>query len=391
MAGRMLGQIAEIVMGQSPPGHMCNTVGEGTPLLNGPTEFGEPHPSPVQYTSSPTRFAHKGDLLFCVRGSTTGRMNWADQEYAIGRGVAAIRHKNGYKYQPYLRALVQYLLPELLGVATGSTFPSVSKPQLNQIECNIPDEPTQYAIANILGGFDDKIDLLRRQNKTLESIAQNLFKEWFVKFRVNGKQLPLDRRTGLPYGWKQGRLGDVAVNVREGVSVNRIQDNKYYVGLEHLERKHLALYNWSGTDKIVSNKSLFARWDILFGKLRAYFHKVCFAPIDGICSTDILVIRPKSTEYFSLCLMWFFDENVVRYSDASSSGTRMPRTSWNILVRYEIPIPDVNVVFEFNQLIIPMIAKIEKNIHTMKCLIRLRDLLLPRLMKGEIRAIMQKD
>ena len=122
-----LGDIAVITMGQSPKGVDCNEIQDGTPLLNGPTEFSGWHPYPTQYTTDPKRFAKEGDLLFCVRGSTTGRMNWAEQQYAIGRGIASFRHKLGKGYQAYLRALVEYKLPILLQSATGSTFPNVSK------------------------------------------------------------------------------------------------------------------------------------------------------------------------------------------------------------------------------------------------------------------------
>src|SRR5690606_11171786 len=102
-----LREIANIVMGQSPAGDTCNSHGVGIPLLNGPTEFGSHHPLPVQHTTAPNRFAEAGDLLFCVRGSTTGRMNWADQRYAIGRGIAAIHHKRGPRFQPLLRGLIE--------------------------------------------------------------------------------------------------------------------------------------------------------------------------------------------------------------------------------------------------------------------------------------------
>ena len=79
-----LGKVADIVMGQSPSGDTVSTEW-GIALLNGPTEFGAHHPTPVQFTTDARKRAQPGDILFCVRGSTTGRMNWADQEYAIGR------------------------------------------------------------------------------------------------------------------------------------------------------------------------------------------------------------------------------------------------------------------------------------------------------------------
>lgn len=75
----MLADQAEIVMGQSPKAVDVNSHGDGLPLLNGPTEFGASHPTPVQFTTKASKVCEGGDLLFCVRGSTTGRMNWADE------------------------------------------------------------------------------------------------------------------------------------------------------------------------------------------------------------------------------------------------------------------------------------------------------------------------
>ncbi len=177
-----LGDVAEIVMGQSPPGETCNAEGVGVPLLNGPTEFGSHHPTPVQFTTDARKRAVPGDVLFCVRGSTTGRMNWADREYAIGRGVAAIRHEKYPELQPFVRAVIEYELHGLLTQATGSTFPNVSAAQL----ASVPWPPLllseQRAIAHILGTLDDKIELNRKMNQTLEAIARAIFKSWFVDF-----------------------------------------------------------------------------------------------------------------------------------------------------------------------------------------------------------------
>ena len=96
-----LKDIAEIHMGQSPPIESCNNDQEGVPLLNGPTEFGSCYPSAVQFTTDVKRYSEVGDLLFCVRGSV-GKMNWSDQRYAIGRGLAAIRLKEGKKFSSFL-------------------------------------------------------------------------------------------------------------------------------------------------------------------------------------------------------------------------------------------------------------------------------------------------
>jgi type I restriction enzyme, S subunit len=177
-----LSDIAIVEMGQSPLGSTCSATPTRTPLLNGPTEFGPHHPTPEQWTTDPRKMARVGDVLFCVRGSTTGRMNWADQDYAIGRGIAAIRHKQGPEYQHFVRGVIESKLPYLLASATGSTFPNVSRTQLRELPCEIPPLPEQKAIAHILGTLDDKIELNRRMNETLEGIARAIFKSWFIDF-----------------------------------------------------------------------------------------------------------------------------------------------------------------------------------------------------------------
>ncbi|NDC89749.1 MAG: restriction endonuclease subunit S, partial [Bacteroidetes bacterium] len=177
-----LKDVADIVMGQSPTGETCNRDGTGLPLLNGPTEFGPMHPYPTQFTTDAKKKSNIGDLLFCVRGSTTGRMNWADQEYAIGRGIAAIRHRENQKLQPLVRAAIEVHLPALLQSATGSTFPNVSSPQLGAVPFPAVSMSEAESMAATLGALDDKIDLNRRMNETLEAMARALFKDWFVDF-----------------------------------------------------------------------------------------------------------------------------------------------------------------------------------------------------------------
>jgi len=133
-------EIATVVMGQSPEGDYCNNEQIGEPLLNGPTEFGNYSPKPVQWTTDGKKYCNKGDILFCVRGSTTGRMNWADQRYVIGRGLAAIRHKSNLSLNWYIKAILDNYLRDILSAATGSTFPNVGKDLLNGFKIVIPDE-----------------------------------------------------------------------------------------------------------------------------------------------------------------------------------------------------------------------------------------------------------
>ena len=182
--GRRLAEFAVITMGQSPPGNTVVSaagVPQGLPLLNGPTEFGPHHPTPVQSTTTVHKRAYPGDVLLCVRGST-GRMNWADQEYAIGRGIAAIRHRANEALQPFVRAVIEFGLPGLLAEATGSVFSNVSSSQLGALPYPNLAETEQLAIAHVLGTLDDRMESNRRMNETLESMARALFQSWFVDF-----------------------------------------------------------------------------------------------------------------------------------------------------------------------------------------------------------------
>src|SRR3989344_3788434 len=152
----LLGDIAHVVMGQSPQGENVNQDKIGYPLLNGPTEFGPDHPSPVQFTTDSKRLARAGDLLFCVRGSTTGRMNWADQDYSIGRGVASISSKSDRKLNSFIRGVIEYKLPDLLAGATGSTFPNVTAKHLECIGIEDYDEERAFKASTFLTVIDEK-------------------------------------------------------------------------------------------------------------------------------------------------------------------------------------------------------------------------------------------
>lgn len=145
-----LGDVCEITMGQSPIGTSYNSIGQGEPLLNGPTEFGSVHPTPVQWTTAPTNFAEPQDILFCVRGATTGRKNIADQRYCIGRGLAAIRGRQGQTTTEFLLFLLDTVTSALLRETAGSTFPNLPREKLERFEIPLPPLTEQKRIVAIL-------------------------------------------------------------------------------------------------------------------------------------------------------------------------------------------------------------------------------------------------
>lgn len=276
-----------------------------------------------------------------------------------------------------------------------------------------PDAAQRQNIVEILGSLDDKIELNRRTNETLEAMAQAIFRDWFVEFgptrrKIDGVTDPVeimgglvadpDRAReladlfparmgddGLPEGWRNGLLGDVAQPVGTSVLPSQIAPDTPYIGLEHMPRRSIALAEWEVASKVSSNKSAFCRGQILFGKLRPYFHKVGIAPVDGVCSTDVIVLDAITEHVRSLIVACVSTDEFVAFTDQGSTGTKMPRTSWGNMKKYQIALATDAVVASFATIASPLMDKIVASIHENRTLAATRDLLLPRLMSGEIR------
>ena len=266
-----------------------------------------------------------------------------------------------------------------------------------------PDE--RRAAACVLSALDDRITLLRETNATLEAIAQALFKSWFVDFdpvraKMEGRAPEgMDDATAalfpdaleetelgpVPRGWKTGTLGDVAQTARRQLQVSDLNADLNYVGLEHVPRKSLSLTEWGNAEGLESAKAAFAEGDILFGRLRPYFHKVVVAPFSGVCSTDILVCQPIRPEYSGVVTMHLFSEALIQYADRLSNGAKMPRVSWKDLAVYPISVPPPQVAEAYNKSLQSLMDRMKANIHQAQTLATLRDTLLPRLISGQLR------
>lgn len=182
-----LGDIAEIIMGQSPPGETYNNEGAGVPILNGPTEFTRTYPIPIQYTTKPVKFSKKGDILFCVRGSSTGRMNISDQVYCIGRGLAAISAKANASTE-FIYFLLLSISEEILRKAKdmGSTFPNVNSTDLKNKPIKIPPFDEQGRISTILRTVDEKLEILQEKKASYQQLKKSLMQQLLTgKLRVN--------------------------------------------------------------------------------------------------------------------------------------------------------------------------------------------------------------
>ena len=143
----------------------------------------------------------------------------------------------------------------------------------------------------------------------------------------------------IPDDWKIKTIGDIAELYRENFTpIN--DDIRPYIGLEHIGQGTLDLVGIGSSLDVKSNKLIFEKGNILFGKLRPYFKKVVLANFDGICSTDIFVIRPKNLDYYNKFIFYLFSSDIlVNLATSASEGTKMPRASWNFLKKQTFAIP----------------------------------------------------
>ncbi len=274
---------------------------------------------------------------------------------------------------------------------------------LSELTVPVPPVGHQRAIAGCLGALDDRIELNRRMTATLEAMARALFKSWFVDF--DPVRAKMERRaTGLPQDiadlfpsqlvdsemgeipetWSVGSLGDIATLRRSGVDPASVARDTPCIGLQHMPRQSIALSHWSEAGGISSRKSAFRAGDILFGKLRPYFHKVGLAPVDGICSTDIVVLKERKPGWSAFVLACVSSSAFVEHTSQTSTGTKMPRTNWQAMSSYELCTPRDAVARKFRDITSPWLERIVGNVHEALALAALRDSLLPKLISGEI-------
>jgi type I restriction enzyme S subunit len=358
-----------------------------------------------------SRLALKDTVLLLVRGSALHSrtpVGIALRDVAFNQDVKAITAKSDAIRPWYLLYWLmgneQFLLDtvvEYTGIGAGK----LDTKRMQGLDLFLPPLREQDEILQIVKSIDDRITLLRETNATLEAIAQALFKSWFVDFdpvraKLEGRAPEgMDEATArlfpdsfeeselglVPRGWRVSVLGDVAQTNRKQLQPSDLHAGLHYVGLEHIPRQSLSLTDWGTADGLESAKAAFSAGDILFGKLRPYFHKVVVAPFDGVCSTDILVCQAKLPCYYAFVSMQLFSVALIDYADRLSNGAKMPRVGWKDLAAYPVVIPTESVAMEYMKVVEPLLARMKANVHEAQTLATLRDTLLPRLISGQLR------
>ncbi|WP_289060340.1 restriction endonuclease subunit S [uncultured Zobellia sp.] len=375
-----LGEIANITMGQSPKSEFYNFEGNGIPFYQGVTEFNDKYVSIKKFTSKSTKVVPENTILFSVR-APVGRVNFTNNKCCIGRGNAGLYMKNNN--QDFLYYLLIFLERMLQDYSSGTVFTSISGNELNIIPVLIPkDKKEQKAIANVLTAFDDKIENLRAQNQTLEQTAQTIFKEWFGKYQISDE---------LPEGWRVGKLGDIAFN--HSKSFKFTEEDVVFVNTGDVsEGQFLHANKVSPIGLPGQAKKAIELYDILYSEIRPKNKRFAFVDFDTsnyVVSTKFMIIRPKDDFSAHILYLLLKNQNTVNEFNViaeSRSGT-FPQITFDSISDFPVIIPTKEFQNQFKKILRPLMEKERINHQQIQTLTKTRDALLPKLMRGEIRAI----
>ncbi len=268
--------------------------------------------------------------------------------------------------------------------AGGTSQPKLALFRIEEIEFPCPPLHDQKAISNTLSTYDDLIENNRRRMALLEESARLLYQEWFVRLRFPGHEHTriID---GVAEGWVRKTLAEVCTDIRETVLPGNMEPDTPYIGLEHMPRRSISLSDWGRAENVTSSKFRYRAGDILFGKIRPYFHKVGIAFTDGVASSDAIIIRPNDEVLHCLVLLTVSSDSfVAETSQNMREGSKMPRADWKQMQAYPVILPPCGLMTLFSGMITDVTDQLRNLCLQNQKLRTARDLLLPKLMSGEI-------
>lgn len=326
------------------------------------------------------------DTLFaritpCLENGKIGFVNFLEEE-EIGFGSTefiVFRAKNDIcspDYLYYLTSSPDFRETAIASMTGSSGRQRVQISEISDYQLLLPPLPEQRAIAGVLSALDDKIDLLHRQNETLEALAQALFRHWFIEQAQDD--------------WDEIKLSYFADHYRENIEpYNRPLEIFFHYSIPAFDDGKRPKREFGS--EIRSNKFQVKENSILISKLNPRFPRVWPLPgeIDknSICSTEFQVVVPKKDEYYPFVYYFLkskeFSNNLISYASGTSGSHQ--RVKPEDIFNSSLLIANENQVINFSKSVSAFINKSFLNSNQIQTLENLRDLLLPKLISGQVR------
>ena len=310
---------------------------------------------------------------------------------ALAQRVITLRGKKGILDSSFLKYYLQSPIGQqkLKEKETGTTVTGIKQSELRKIEIEIPDYKPQRRIAAILSALDDKIELNRRMNRTLEAIAQAIFREWFVRFNFPGAtgEMVETELGEVPKGWRVGKVENVCEVNQSTLGKSDTFDWIDYVEISGVDQGSIGSttrYNFG--DEPSRARRRIKHGDTVLSTVRpsrgSYFLAINPAPTT-IVSTGFAVFSPKNVPYCFLYLLLTDDKKLEYYGHVADGGA-YPAINPSLIMDMDLVIPDDESLALFGKTTEPFFEIISNNLSENQSLTHLRDSLLPKLMRGEL-------
>ncbi|WP_298145810.1 restriction endonuclease subunit S [uncultured Acinetobacter sp.] len=321
-----------------------------------------------------------GDLIFVLKG-TPGRVNWVNNpvDFCIAQDMVALRVDENKVYPKYLFAVLRssQIQQEIEGLHVGSLIPHFKKSDFDDLQIPLVEEKLQKYIGDVYFNLSLKIDLLHRQNKTLEAMAETLFRQWFIEearedwnetkvldvFSLVGGGTPKTSEASYWDGdipWLSG--GDIA-NAHQGFIV-KAEKSITEFGLQKSSTKLLPKLA-----SVISARGTVGKYAMLS------------KPMTFSQSNYGIVPKEHTHYYFVYLLLAYIVDELSAAAYGSVFDTITTRTFEDVVLK----LPSMDSIAEFESEIAPLFEKKLNNVEQIQTLENLRDTLLPKLMSGEVR------
>jgi len=277
---------------------------------------------------------------------------------------------------------------DLSGFDTGASIPSMTQKTYNSIKVFLPSLPVQQKISSILSAYDSLIENNTKRIKLLEQMAENLYKEWFVRFRFPGHE-NVKMENGMPKGWGVKRMAEFC-NVTDGThdtpkpvddGVPLITGKCISNGFVDFDEAYCISFE---DHESIKRRSGLSTGDILFSNIGTV-GKCCIVDYDREFSVkNVIIFKPNDILKTAYLYYWMMSDSMQNVFSTQTNGASQQFVGLTFMRRYKILVPEKNVLFAFGERINPIIEQ-KRYLHKInQILIRQRDLLLPRLMSGKL-------
>ena len=360
-----LTDIAEIVMGQSPPSNTYNLSKEGLPFFQGKAEFTDLYPQVKKYCSQPLKIAKPGDVLISVR-APVGPTNLCPEDSCIGRGLAAIRSLNGVPSRfllYYLRSIEEWLSEQ----GTGSTFTAISKSHLQNINVPLPPLDEQWRIVAKLEKLLSRVNAAQarlakipillarfRQSVLAAACSGRLTADWrnrnATQVLADYKEDKANALFAVPSTWCLKTVEEICDNIVDCPHSTPTWSNEGYICVRttNFRPNYLDLSDV----KFVSEQTYFERIeriqpraeDILYSREGGILGVACMIPRDTqIClGQRMMLLRAGRTYLPQLLMFWLNSPEVRQRVDTLIGGSASPHLNVRDVKKFSIPVPPID-------------------------------------------------